>query len=108
MHRLVGGMRRAFPSYHLPRSSRMSQRDMTAPSDDVPLQLNPLLTAETFSDEFRRKGRIHISGILTDAAARRLFRALERETPWGLICNEGDKFQEFNHNTVSAEDHQAM
>ena len=31
----------------------MSQYDKTAPSDDVPLKLNPLLTAETFSDEFR-------------------------------------------------------
>jgi SM-20-related protein len=84
----------------------MSQHDAMAPPDDVPLELNPLLTAETFSDDFRRQGRIHISGLLTDAAAQRLFRALHKETPWGLIYNDGEKAHEFKHSTVSAEDHQ--
>lgn len=84
----------------------MSQHDGMAPPDDVPLELNPLLAAESFSDDFRRQGRIHISGLLTDAAAQRLFRALEQETPWGLIYNDGKKAKEFKHSTVSAEDHQ--
>ena len=35
-----------------------------------------------------------------------MFRTLERETPWGLIFNEGKKTREFE--AVSAEDHQEM
>lgn len=85
----------------------MSQHDRN-PSDDVPLQLNPLLTAENFRDEFRRSGRIHISEILTEAAAQRLFRALEKETPWGLFCNDGEKVHELNFRAVSTEIYQEM
>jgi hypothetical protein len=79
------------------RGENVSQRDTAVPPDDVPLKLNPLLTAGTFSDDFSRKGRVRIADILTDAAAQRLLRALQQETPWGLIYNDGKKVQEFKY-----------
>lgn len=89
----------------------MSGESYTASGDgaepeDVALELNPRLDRAQLSDAFRRTGRVHISDILTDASARRLFRALEQETPWGFIYNEGKKVREFE--SVSAEDHQEM
>src|SRR5437899_2710132 len=89
----------------------MRDRLLLAPSDaveaeDVAPQLNQELDRAQIADAFRRTGRIHIPDILTDASARRLFRTLERETPWGLIFNEGKKIREFE--AVSAEDHQEM
>jgi hypothetical protein len=89
----------------------MSDRLLLAPSDaveaeDVAPQLNQELDRAQIADAFRRTGRIHIPDILTDASARRLVRTLERETPWGLIFNEGKKIREFE--AVSAEDHQEI
>lgn len=86
----------------------MSERDEMAPPDDVPLNLNPFVSAETFSDDFSKNGRVHIADILTDAAAQRLLRALQQETPWGLIYNDGNNAREFKYQEVSAEDHQEM
>ena len=77
-----------------------------AETEDVAPELNPELDRAEIADAFRRTGRVHIPDILTDASARRLFRTLERETPWGLIFNEGKKTREFE--AVSAEDHQEM
>lgn len=74
--------------------------------DDVALELNPAVDRAELAAAFNRTGRVHISNILTDASAQRLLRALQTETPWGLIFNEGDEAQEFA--SVSAEDHQDM
>lgn len=74
--------------------------------DDVAIALNPQLDLRQLAESFRQSGRVHIPGILTDAAARRLHCALEQETPWGLLFNEGNKLREFE--SVSPEDHQAM
>lgn len=53
-----------------------------------------------------RAGRVHIPDVLTDAAARRVHYALEQETPWGLVLNDGAKSLEFEK--VSQEDYQSM
>lgn len=74
--------------------------------DDVAPELNPRLDWVQFADAFRQTGRVHIPDILTDASARRLYRALEQETNWGFIYNEGKQAREFE--TVSADDHQEM
>jgi SM-20-related protein len=71
---------------------------------DTPLELNPDLDRAELATAFRRAGRVQVPGLLTDSSARRLHYALEHETPWGLIFNEGTKTHEFA--TVSAEDHQ--
>lgn len=55
---------------------------------DAP-SLNPQLNTDDLAEAFRRTGRIHIPDILTEVSARRLFRALEEETPWRLIVNDG-------------------
>ena len=77
-----------------------------APVDNVPPELNPDLDRARFAEEFARTGRIHIPDIFTQASARRLHQALEKETQWGLIFNEGKKARELA--TVSAEEHQAL
>jgi SM-20-related protein len=74
--------------------------------DDVALELNPSLDRLQLAQTFLRTGRLHIPSILTDASAARLHYALERETPWGLIFNEGNRAREFK--TVSPEEHQKM
>ncbi len=73
---------------------------------DVLPELNPHLDRARLAADFKRTGRIHIPNILTDASAQRLFRALEQETPWGLLFNEGKELRAFG--TVTAEDLQEM
>jgi SM-20-related protein len=74
--------------------------------DDVPLALNPLLDRTQLAASFARTGRVHIPTLLTDASAQRVHHALEHETPWGLILNDGKKVLEFD--AVSAADYQTM
>jgi Rps23 Pro-64 3,4-dihydroxylase Tpa1-like proline 4-hydroxylase len=71
---------------------------------DTSLELNPDLDRAAMAASFRRAGRVQVRSLLTDAAARRLHYALEHETPWGLMFNEGKKTHEFA--TVSTDDHQ--
>jgi SM-20-related protein len=77
----------------------------TATGDAAP-ELNPHLDRGGLAETFARSGRVHIANVLTDAAARRVHQALEKETSWGLILNDGKKVLEFE--TVSAPDYQAM
>lgn len=72
---------------------------------DLPA-LNPQLDCATLAQQFARNGRIHIPNILTDAAAQRLFMALQRETPWGLIFNEGQRSREVS--SVSPQEYERM
>lgn len=71
---------------------------------DTPPELNPDLDRATLAETFTRAGRVQVRNLLTDASARRLHYALEYETQWGLIFNEGKTSREFK--TVSPEDHQ--
>ncbi len=68
--------------------------------------LNPHLDRAHLAQTFAQTGRVRIASVLTDASAQRVHYALENETPWGLILNEGTKVLEFE--SVSAEDYQAM
>src|SRR5579883_699750 len=77
-----------------------------AGADDVPFGLNPALDRAQLAAAFRASGRLHIANILTEPAARRLVRALQHETPWGLIFNEGREERRFE--SVTAEDHERM
>jgi SM-20-related protein len=73
---------------------------------DVPLQLNPLLDCLGPAQRFAQEGRVHIPDVLAEPAARRLHRALEKETAWGLILNEGQKAIDLA--TVSQDDYRAL
>jgi len=77
----------------------------TVADTDLP-QLNPQLDRAQLAQDFARSGRIHIPNILTDPAARRLFQALQRETPWGLIFNEGLRTREVGE--VSVQEYERM
>lgn len=63
-----------------------------APSPDVPPELNPLLDRAGLGQDFRRAQRVHIPGVLTDASAARLSRALQQETPWTVTFNKGTDY----------------
>lgn len=73
---------------------------MEDPEPDV----NPLLDRVGAAEAFQRTGRVHIPNILTETSAQRLHHALEQETPWGLIFNEGQKVHEFA--SISRDDHE--
>lgn len=75
-------------------------------SADTAPELNSQVDRVQLAKTFARTGRVHISGVLTDVAAKRVHYALEQETPWGLILNEGTKSLEFEK--VSPEDYQTM
>jgi SM-20-related protein len=81
----------------------MADTSLSMPAD-CPPELNPNLDRTSLAQAFAQKGRVHIANVLTDASAQRLFYALEQETPWGLMFNEGDKVRVFD--TISEEAHQ--
>jgi Rps23 Pro-64 3,4-dihydroxylase Tpa1-like proline 4-hydroxylase len=74
--------------------------------DDAPPALNPHLDRARLSETFAQTGRVQVPNVLTDSAAKRVHHALEHETPWGLIFNEGKKV--FEYETISAADYRAM
>ena len=57
----------------------------------APPALNSRLTAESYVEEFRIKGRVQIRDLLTDSSARTLLHKLQNETPWTVTFNEGEK-----------------
>src|SRR3981081_1806018 len=67
----------------------MSDTPLSESADEPAPELNPLLERAQLAEKFNRTGRVQISNVLTDASARRLFSALERETPWGLYFQRG-------------------
>jgi len=59
---------------------------------ETPLELNPALDSAKLADAFRRKGRLHISNLLTKPSADRIYRCLTQETKWSLTFNNGKDF----------------
>ena len=80
----------------------MSNAAPSIAAADVSLELNPQLDRAALAEEFRRRHRIHIANILTEAAALRLFQVLQQETPWTVTFNKGKDF--FDVENVSAEE----
>jgi Rps23 Pro-64 3,4-dihydroxylase Tpa1-like proline 4-hydroxylase len=56
--------------------------------DEFP-RLNPHLDPAALAAEFRRRGRMQIRNILTQASADRIHSCLRHETPYGLCLNTG-------------------
>lgn len=79
---------------------------LSTSADCAEPELNSNLDRTQLAEAFARKGRVHIRNLLTDAAAQRLLYALEHETPWRLMFNEGEKIRAFE--TISEEAHQRM
>jgi hypothetical protein len=84
----------------------MSEPSISQREDNVALALNPRLDRLQLAETFHRNGRVHIPSILTDVTATRLHYALEQETPWGLIFNEGKVAREYK--MVTPKKHQKM
>jgi Rps23 Pro-64 3,4-dihydroxylase Tpa1-like proline 4-hydroxylase len=55
------------------------------------LALNPVLDVGGISDAYRREGRVHIPGILTQESAARVHRCLEQETNFLVFARGGDR-----------------
>lgn len=52
--------------------------------------LNPILDADALAARYRVKQRLQIRDVLVPELAERLFHCLTRETPWGVVYNEGE------------------
>ena len=70
----------------------MSSASPSIAAADTPPELNRALDRAALAEAFRRSGRLHIPNVLTEAAAVRLFRALQQETPWTVTLNKGANF----------------
>ncbi|HYC02448.1 MAG TPA: 2OG-Fe(II) oxygenase family protein [Azospirillaceae bacterium] len=56
-----------------------------------PTWLNPALDRAALAETFARTGRISIENVFLPELAREIHACLARETPWGLVYNEGEK-----------------
>ena len=61
------------------------------------LELSPILDKEALAKEFARKGRLQIKGVLAPKSAEGIYDALMRETPWGLVYNNGEEATRIAH-----------
>jgi SM-20-related protein len=68
----------------------MSTASQTGVAEVLP-ELNPALDREALAEEFARSKRIHITNILTQASAERVYRTLADETAWTTTHNTGGK-----------------
>jgi SM-20-related protein len=66
---------------------------------DTP-ELNPALDRAGLTEEFRRKGRVHIASVLTAKSAERLHRCLAKETQWSVTFNQGADFLDVAYATL--------
>ena len=64
---------------------------------------NPGLDTAMLADRYRAKQRLQIRDVLLPDLAERVFQCLTRETPWGVVYNEGS-----NTITLTPQDLQAM
>lgn len=71
----------------------------SAATDDVP-ELSSALDRADLTDEFRRKGRVHIRNVLTPRSAKRLHRCLVKETKWSVTFNQGTDFLDVAYATL--------
>jgi Rps23 Pro-64 3,4-dihydroxylase Tpa1-like proline 4-hydroxylase len=62
-------------------------------------QLNPVLDRAAIAAEFARRGHVEIPQLLTAGSARRIHACLAEETPYSLICNDGEKQLEYRDLT---------
>ena len=53
--------------------------------------LNPALDADALAARYRMKKRLQIRDVLQPDLAERIFQCLTRETPWGVVYNEGER-----------------
>ena len=60
---------------------------MTTPS----FRLDPSLDPPALAARYSEKGRLQVRNVLQPESAEALLAVLERETPWGLAFNEGER-----------------
>jgi len=66
----------------------------------VHIQLNPRLDRRISREIFRRQGRVHIPDVLTAASASAILECLQRQTPWQLSCNVGQRHVDIAHEQL--------
>jgi Rps23 Pro-64 3,4-dihydroxylase Tpa1-like proline 4-hydroxylase len=67
---------------------------------DTP-ELNPALDRAALTEEFRRKGRVHIASVLTPKSAERLQHCLAKETQWSVTFNQGSDFMDVAYASLA-------
>lgn len=53
--------------------------------------LNPALDVAVLAERYRARQRLQIRDVLLPDLAERIFQCLTRETPWGVVYNEGER-----------------
>lgn len=76
-----------------------------APSAEMP-KLDPRIDAPMVARVFKQYGRAHISGVLEDRSAKKVYEALQTETPWRrtLCSHEGARDLGYSNTIDLAED----
>jgi SM-20-related protein len=77
-----------------------------------PVRLSPSLDSDgavaALQAEFQRSGRLHVPGVLDEAAARRLHRCLAAEIPWQTVFRarnaQGDRHVDLHQAQIAALD----
>lgn len=70
--------------------------------------LNPALDVDSLAQGFRREGRVHIPGILTQESAQRVHRCLEQETDFLVFARGGEAQGLASAAALSPQQHGAM
>lgn len=55
------------------------------------LALNSSLDVDALAKAYARENRLSVKNVLAPESAERIHRCLVKETPWGLVYNEGEK-----------------
>lgn len=64
------------------------------------LELSPLLDMESLARDYAVHRRGQVKGLLRPRCAERIFQCLIKETPWGLVYNNGTEVIELDHEEV--------
>jgi Rps23 Pro-64 3,4-dihydroxylase Tpa1-like proline 4-hydroxylase len=62
-----------------------------ARATDARLAIDPRVDVPLVAQLYRERGRVHVPGFLAPAAAAAVHAALERDTPWSVSANEGER-----------------
>jgi SM-20-related protein len=92
------------PDIHTPGVSRSETRGLTGafPFFMVGAMFNPALDVKALAERYREKNRLQVRDLFVPELADRIFYCLTRETPWGVVYNEGDRVVRLSKDELRA------
>ena len=73
---------------------------MNASIDPVPLEIAPELPETELRARFEQEGRLHVAGVLTEAAARRIHQHLLAQQDWDLVFRHAGRHRDMNYRDL--------